>query len=138
MALWSHTKISFSHDRAIARRGSKAELIATVTCGTDTYLTGGPVLGGFLATYFSTVDTAERLDETGVHHCKWDGGTVAAGKLLIYVEDGTSGVSAQVADMTDLSVTPGTMKIRFTGNVLSTYSVAGGVTDGTTITNGVG
>ena len=52
----------------------------------------------------------------------------AAALLLVYVEDGASGVSAEVADMTDLSATPDTLRIRFVGTALRhAYATANGV-----------
>lgn len=112
-----------------------ARLDATVTTGADAHATGGMVLAE-LANYFTTIATAELIDSDGTYHVKWDGGTPAAGKLIVYLEDSESGVSAD-AGTADLSSAPGTLRVRFTGTALASVRL-GGVTTGTAITNGVG
>lgn len=118
------TKIRFSGDYRYDREGM-AELIVDVAFDSS-YPTGGEVFD--VSTWFASVNSvmfvasdqaAEGLygDRVVAH----DKGTAAAGLLLIGAEDDTSGIYAQVADMTDLSAITA-LRLRVTGVKLATYS----------------
>lgn len=126
MAAWTLTKNGFSGDKiwgGMKAGGALSKLDATITTGSDTYATGGHVFSE-LATYFDTIKSVEVMNANGRWSAKWDGGTVAAGKVIVYSEDQTSGVNAQVGNGTNLATTPGTLRVRVTGTMLSTYKNA--------------
>lgn len=128
MAAWSFTVSRFNHDSLYPGADKDAVLEAVVTTGSDVYATGGMVLAS-LASYFASIRHAQIVLYDPVANVErwsvgWDGGTPAAGKLLVFTEDQASGVVAQVADMTDLSVTPGTLHVLFRGVKLATYGAA--------------
>lgn len=120
------TKVSFTGDRAIPGPAN-AELIVDVAFDTS-YPTGGETFD--VSTWLASVDTVEHIpsDAAAEGLCgdrifAHDKGTAAAGLLLVYNEDGTSGIYAQEADMTNLGALTA-VRFRVTGTKLGTYSVA--------------
>lgn len=124
MTAMAITKVWYSGDSQYdLRTSSEAELIMTGTPGT--YATGGDVITS-LATYFGVLHGVDLIESTisgeaapGLYSVGFDTTDPATAKLVIYVEDGTSGVSAQVADMTNLAAL--TTRLRIKGTKPSNY-----------------
>lgn len=121
------TKIRFSGDSAMATDRASHELIVDVAWD-NSYPTGGEVFD--VSTWFAAVDTVQFIESDaaaeglyGDRVVAHDKGTAAAGVLLIGAEDDTSGIYAQVADMTDLSAITA-MRLKVTGTLASNYSAA--------------
>jgi len=120
------TKVSFTGDYEICDRNN-AELIVDVAFDTS-YPTGGEVFD--VSTWFASVTSVEFIPSdaaaeglAGDRVFAHDKGTAAAGLLLAYNEDGTSGIYAQEADMTNLGALTA-VRFKVLGVQLSTYSAA--------------
>ncbi len=121
------TKIRFSGDYRYGPAG-QAELLCNGAFDTS-YPTGGEVFD--VSTWFDTVDSVIAIPSdlaaeglVGDRMFAHDRGTAAAGLVLAYDEDNTSGIYAQVADMTDLAaVYTAGVRFRVTGVMKANYSV---------------
>lgn len=120
------TKVSFTGDYAICDKAN-AELVVDVAFDTS-YPTGGEVFD--VSTWFASVRTVDHVpsDAAAEGLCgdrifAHDKGTAAAGLLLVYNEDGTSGIYAQESDMTNLGALTA-VRFRVTGTQLGTYAKA--------------
>ncbi len=121
------TKVRYSGDSRYGSVGSTAELIVDVAFDSS-YPTGGETFD--VSAWFASVDTVVHIpSDTAVEGLAGDRifahdkGTAAAGVLLAYDEDNTSGIYAQIADMTDLSAVYTAARFRVTGPKLLSYSV---------------
>lgn len=122
------TKVRFDGDRQFGLLDGTAELIVDVAFDSS-YPTGGEVFD--VSAYFAAVDTVLHIPSdaaveglAGDRIFAHDKGTAAAGLLLAYDEDNTSGIYAQIADMTDLSAVYTAARFKVTGTPLGTYSAA--------------
>ncbi len=119
------TKVSFSGDRQYAGTQADAEGVFDILWDSS-YPTGGEVFD--VSAWFATVQAVDNMPgdvaANGLAQTRPVGhnrGTAAAGLLFSFVEDGTSGVQAQVADMTDLSGVTA-QRVRVRGTRLLSYS----------------
>lgn len=102
------TKVSFTGDVAFSRTPSTQESLVVDVAFDDSYPAGGEVFD--VSPWLSTVTAVNHVPSdqaaeglAGNRVFAHDKGTAAAGLLLVYLEDGVSGIYAEEADMTDLA-----------------------------------